>query len=271
MLTNNAAELSFVFLERSYASKIGPISATYSSRDTCWSGCAFYNKGCYAEQGNVALVHMERRKDIPRLTWDQLLDKISTIPAGDVWRHNVGGDLPGVGAQIDPVMMNGLIEANAGKRAFKDARRGYKRGFTFTHKPVLGSSSIAAQNRNLIARAVDNGFMISLSGDSLSHADKLADLNIAPVVTVLPRTYMRQTSRMSSTKFVESVGEWKERIAQLPRKTPQGRKIAICPATYLDGVTCSKCKACSLDRDAIIGFPAHGARYNTVDQVIAKR
>ena len=58
------------------------------------------------------------------------------------------------------------------------------------------------------------------------------------------------------------------RLATLPRHTPAGRRVAVCPATYLPGVTCASCGACALaGRSAVIGFPAHGSRYNTVDRI----
>lgn len=67
-------------------------------------------------------------------------------------------------------------------------------------------------------------------------ADQLAALNIAPVVVVL-----------SADQTAATV-------------TPQGRKVAICPATISDNVTCATCGLCALvNRKAIIGFPAHGA------------
>ena len=255
--------LSFVFVERSTASKIGPIAATYSDRRTCPTSCPLYGNGCYAESGNAGLIHMERRKDVKRVDFDGLLDGISSIPNGDLWRHDIGGDLPGLGNDIDPDMVRALVTANAGDHKPKLARRGKKHGYTFTHKPVLDHAS----NRDLVAEANERGFRVNVSGDNLGHADRLADLNIAPVVTVLPREYMRRTSRQSSTNWVETISEYKERLAALPRHTPAGRRIAVCPATYMDRVNCASCGACSRLREAIIGFPAHGSRYNTVNRI----
>jgi len=43
--------------------------------------------------------------------------------------------------------------------------------------------------------------------------------------------------------------------------TPAGRKVATCPATYRDDVTCASCQLCQRkDRKVIVGFPAHGMR-----------
>jgi hypothetical protein len=47
-------------------------------------------------------------------------------------------------------------------------------------------------------------------------------------------------------------------VDRLNEREPAGRRIAICPATYSDA-TCRTCGACARVRDAVIGFPAHGA------------
>src|SRR5580693_4979298 len=48
-----------------------------------------------------------------------------------------------------------------------------------------------------------------------------------------------------------------------------GRRIAVCPATYSDA-TCKSCGACARVRDAVIGFPAHGA-WRQVEAAMAAR
>ena len=67
----------------------------------------------------------------------------------------------------------------------------------------------------------------------------------------------------------ETIGEWRDRTAHLPRHTPAGRRIAICPATYSDA-TCKRCRACARPRDTVIGFPAHGA-WRRVEAALAAR
>ena len=142
-----------------------------------------------------------------------------------------------------------------------------------SHKPVLGDDPFAVKNRELIAAAVKAGFTINLSADSPAHADRLVDLDIAPVVTVLTRAYarkaVRQRFKRRPDEWAETIGEWRDRIAPLPRHTPAGRRIAICPATYTDA-TCKSCGACALQRDAVIGFPAHGA-WRLVEKATAAR
>jgi hypothetical protein len=113
----------------------------------------------------------------------------------------------------------------------------------------------------MIAAAVKAGFMINLSADSAANADALADIGIAPVATVLGRAYARRTVRRRHKRrpdeWAETIAEWRDRTTLLPVKTPAGRRIAICPATYTDA-TCKSCGACARMREAVIGFPAHG-------------
>jgi hypothetical protein len=137
-----------------------------------------------------------------------------------LWRHNQGGDLAGEGDSLDVKALTELVSANMGKR-----------GFTYTHKPLTGKGDKAA-----IMYANHNGLTINLSGNSLAHADTLADLNIAPVTVVIPH---------DDNKRIQY--------------TPKGRKVVTCPATYKDNVSCADCKLCAIAfRDCIVAFPAHG-------------
>lgn len=159
------------------------------------------------------------------------IEKIAALPTGQIFRHNQAGDLPGTGDAIDTNALSTLTDAAKGKR-----------GFTYTHKPVL-SGPHARKNRAAIKKSNRAGFTINLSADSLTNADALAELSIAPVVVTLPSAYAK----------------WKRGDA-LPR-TPQGRPVLPCLAA-VDGssLTCAQCQICAIGKPsrAIIGFPAHG-------------
>jgi hypothetical protein len=164
--------------------------------------------------------------------------------------------------RIDGTLLDELVAANIGKKVI-----------AFTHKPVLGDDSVAVENRRLIAAAIKAGFTINLSADNPAHAGRLAELGIAPVVTVLARAYARRAIRHRFKRrrdaWAETISEWRDRTASLPRHTPAGRRIAVCPATYSDA-TCKTCGACARVRDAVIGFPAHGA-WRQVEAAMAAR
>lgn len=163
-----------------------------------------------------------RRLDEGRygITLRELTAKIRKLLPGQLWRHDTAGDLPGLDGKIDARALRSITSANRGRK-----------GFTYTHKPMT------PRNQELVQEANDNGFTISLSADSPAQADELKKLGVGPVVTVLPAKQMENF------------------------KTADGHTVVICPAITHDGVTCKSCRLCAWsEREAIIGFPAHGAR-----------
>jgi len=125
-----------------------------------------------------------------------------------------------------------LVKANMGKL-----------GFTYTHYDVINNKT----NRDLVSQANKDGFTINLSANNIDHADKLKALNVGPVAVVLP------SSVQGNQKLT----------------TPNGNKIVVCPATYRDDVSCKSCGLCAMQRDAIVGFPAHGVQVKRADKIAA--
>ena len=208
-------------------------------------------------------MHWDRvSRGLVRGSWPEFCAKIAALRPGRLWRYAQAGDLPGYCPQIDGTLLAELVAANTGKNVI-----------AFTHKPVLGDDPVAVENRRVIAIAVKAGFTINLSADNPAHADSLAELGLAPVVTVLARAYARRAIRhrfkRRPDQWAETISDWRNRTASLPRHTPAGRRVAICPATYSDA-TCKSCGACARVRDAVIGFPAHGA-WRRVEAAMAAR
>lgn len=214
--------------------KTGPIPVTTTEARSCPASCPLKGSGCYAEGGPLAL-HWRNVPTSPhRKTWHQLVKAIAGLPAGQLWRHNQAGDLPGIGDAIDGEKLRALIQANRGKR-----------GFTYTHKPMDKATS-----RRLVREANKRGFTVNLSADNLSEADELSSLGIGPVVTLLPR--------------LQSGGR------RVKLFTPAGRRVIVCPAQTHEHVTCASCKLCALaDRPFIVGFLAHGASVRKAEAVFA--
>jgi hypothetical protein len=164
------------------------------------------------------------------------LDNIRSLTDGQLWRHNVAGDLPGVNNRINQTELDRLVKANKGKK-----------GFTYTHKPMLVSqgttAKIARDNRKAVRRANKEGFTINLSANNLDEVDKLTKLKIAPVATVLP-------------------ADSKEDVI-----TEGGNRVKVCPA-YLRDTSCEKCGLCQkVNRKFAIGFPAHGTLKNVATKI----
>src|SRR5271163_759342 len=250
------------FIAVSQNAKTGPIPVSIIERASCWPGCALYKNGCYAETGILALHWHRVSHGLAGGSWSEFCTNVAALRPGRLWRYAQAGDLPGYGRQIDGAPLQELVAANTGKRAI-----------AFTHKPVLGDDVIATENRRLIAAAVKAGFTVNLSANNPAHADRLGELGIAPVVTVLARAYARRAIRhrfkRRRDEWAETISQWRDRTASLPRYTPAGRRIAVCPASYSDA-TCKSCGACARLRDAVIGFPAHGA-WRQVEAATAAR
>jgi hypothetical protein len=205
--------------------KIGPIPATTSTEKFCPVSCPLNRAnagGCYADYGPQA-IHWKKVTNGERgASFDALLDNVRKLPRGQLWRHNVSGDLP----------TEDRVHIDSGKLAQLAAANKGRRGFTYTHHDMT-----AAGNAEAVRDANAAGFTVNLSANNPAHADKLAELGIAPVVTILP--------------------------ADAPRKltTPAGRRIVACPAEYTE-TNCARCGLCArqaADRaDIIIGFHVHG-------------
>jgi hypothetical protein len=212
------------FTRKSRNAKTGPIPVSTTSADTCPDACPLKGNGCYADGVPLAILWRNLTAHKIGMEFDEFLAELRALPAGLLWRHNQAGDLPGTGDDIDADMLAELVKANAGKR-----------GFTYTHKPVVDRPDNAAA----IAAANRNGFIVNLSADTLAEADQLASMGIGPVVTVLDAADGTRADTV----------------------TPEGRRVITCPATYQEGITCQTCKLCAAARrETIIGFPAHGIR-----------
>lgn len=228
--------------------KTGSIPVSTTTGETCPKACPFNHAnagGCYAEAGHVGMFWQKVTAKKAGAKYDQFIDQIKALPTGQFWRHNQAGDLAGNGEDIDAGALQKLCDANAGKN-----------GFTYTHYDTLKHKN----NRRLVAMANKAGFIVNLSGNNTDHADKLKALGVAPVVSVLPIEYERGKG--------ESLPEYKTRLQTLPQKTKAGHSIVVCPATYLDNVSCKTCKLCGNgNRKTIVGFPAHGVSKKKADKI----
>ncbi len=227
----------FLITRRTENQFTGPMLVTTSPRFTCPSICAFKKSGngplaglCYAEHGALGgfvwtlldrtPVGHRMMNGIRVCGFDELLFAVRSLKPGELWRHNIAGDLTSNNqSTIDCAALKAIVDANKGRR-----------GFTFTHYDVLTNPA----NAQAVENANKNGFVINLSANSLVHADALADLQIAPVTVILPANTKENTT------------------------TPKGRTVVICTNTS-HGATCAECGLCSrASRSTIVGFPASG-------------
>jgi len=165
----------------------------------------------------------------PGLSWEEFCEEVAMLPPGQVWRHNVQGDLPGdpLCFELEAEPLEQLIRANRGKR-----------GFTFSHYHPR-----YAQNAELIAAANRQGFTINLVADSFREADELLSWQVAPVSVKVPE---------DTPPILH---------------TPAGNQVVICPQSHRRSVTCATCKQCAqpLNRHRdrvrdIVAFPIPGLK-----------
>jgi hypothetical protein len=210
--------------------KTGPIPTTTSERSSCWEGCAFYDKGCYAKSGPQSLHWRKVTSGERGVIWAEFIALIRNIQRGQIWRHNVSGDLPHILGDINPNMVQQLVSANRGRR-----------GYTYTHHPLND------HNIEVIKDANSKGFTINASCESVDDADRVMSEHNIPAVAVV---HSEKTDRFYTTT--------------------NGRKVITCPATIHENVTCATCGLCQQsDREFVIAFPAHGTAKKTVNAIVS--
>ena len=197
------------FIEKGKNEKLGPIPSTTTAPQTCPPSCSWYGHGCFAEHGVMGwrwrqIVEMSSSQENV-VTWEKLLLRIRALPTGTVWRHNVAGDLPGDGEDIDVPAFWRLVEANDGRR-----------GFTFTHKAP----------RQFMVDACRRGFTVNRSCDSLEEADQIRErFPGLPLAVVVQRDEPRRF-------FVTSGGN---RVTVCPAQTTEGVTCATCRMCAVPG------------------------------------
>lgn len=224
--------------------KTGPIPVSTSTHDTCPDICPLKAKGCYAGSGPLALHWRKVTEGSRGVSWLNFVQLIAALPENQTWRHNQAGDLIPMEHNkeiVSGVALQELVEANKGKQ-----------GFTYTHyNPRL------AHNASMISYANREGFTINLSANTIAEADEYKALDIGPVVTILPIEYQRT---MHKKEYTETLKEYAERMKG-KCITDAGNAITVCPATFMEDVSCATCKLCARDsRGTIVGFPAHGTQ-----------
>lgn len=212
--------------------KTGPIPTSTSDRETCPATCPFYEKGCYAKSGPQA-IHWRKVSNAERgVVWSEFIAQIRKIQRGQIWRHNVSGDLQHNNGNIDYIKLRQLIDANKGRK-----------GFTYTHHVLNDHNVICLQNANSL------GFTVNASTESVEVADQVMTMHGIPAVAVV--------SSDKTDRFY---------------RTESGRKVITCPATIHESVTCATCGLCQQsDREFIIAFPAHGVAKKTVNVIVTDR
>lgn len=204
--------------------KTGPIPTSMTTKATCPDSCPLKAKGCYAA-GGPAAIHWRKITEGERgKAWSGFCEDVASLPRGQLWRHNVAGDLPGNGSHINAGDLRQLVKANKGKR-----------GFTYTHYlPEVGTNAASIKEAN------KSGFTVNLSANNIKQAAEYMRLDIAPVVTLLPMD-APNVQEVEGIKVVACPAEKSDKVT--------------C-------ASCGLCQLTS--RDYVIGFRAHGVSKKSV-------
>ncbi len=210
------------FTKRSSNVKVGKIPVTTSSKVTCPSACPLLDNGCYASAGFHTNLHWDKVTEGSRGTpLAGLCDSVSALPEGQLWRHNVAGDLIGDSETnvIDEGALEALTLANKGRR-----------GFTYTHYPIG-----TGDNRRAVHNANRGGFTVNISTNTVKEALDTQRATGLPTVTIVAPEYWDKGNRVGN--------------------------VLRCPAEASETITCKSCQLCQRsERKDIIAFTVHGTK-----------
>ena len=191
---------------------------SYTEPKSCPTTCPLMGKGCYAELGPTNWVWKKVATNKKSTDWAGFCKKISKLPKGTMWRHNVAGDLPNYAGTIDKIAVRALVRANTDKN-----------GFTYTHHALTDTNLVTVKEAN------DNGFTVNLSANGMHQVDQYMDTDV-PVVTVLPIDAPKVQYTAKGRKVVVCP--------------------AVTRPDKVTCSTCGICA--NNNRSYAIGFPAHG-------------
>jgi hypothetical protein len=230
MAANAMGSLRFHLTLKSDNIKTGSIPVSTSSRITCPLSCPLRWAGCYAENFPLrfhwdAVTRGERGTD-----WPTFLAAISALPVGQLWRHNVAGDLYRPGNAIGQTALRQLTEASRGRR-----------GFTYSHH-LLTRSTVAAFK---VATAA--GFTVNVSTETETAADAAVAHGLR-AVTVVPSTETRRFWRSPDGNSV----------VVCPVQIRDGMTCERCRLCH------------ARPQEVIVAFLAHGTRRGVVDRALVE-
>ena len=219
----------FVHISKKSANvKTGKMPVTTSDQSSCPTTCPHHTAnggGCYAASGPLSW-HWKKVSNGQRGgSWSDLTNFVSGLEAGTMYRHNQSGDFfydtDDQGRElINLAMLKELVDANKSAGA---------KGYTYTHHKLD-----YVHNLEAVKYANRNGFTVNASCETLEQADS-ANAEGIPSVCVVDNT------------------------KDVPKQTPAGTRVVVCPAQRFDSVDCKSCGLCQQsDRKFVVAFLAHG-------------
>jgi len=226
--------MKFKFTSISSNVKTGPIPVTMTERDSCPDTCLLKRNGCYADNFPLSL-HWDR-VETNGISFDALLENIKALPDGQLWRHNVAGDLPSLAGLVDSNDFNQLVDAAK-----------HTSPIIYTHHRLY------PHNQKLFSAARSKGVVVNASCESIGTAYSAIRSGVN-AVCIMPK------DAEPVTKLTH------------PDSGEELARVVICPAQQRDSVTCASCGLCARDRvesKVIVGFIPHGAKSKKVNAMVA--
>ena len=238
------------FVLVSAAAKLGNITTTRTTTDTCPPSCPLMDEGCYDQHGNSNIHRTKHDRDeYTSYSFDEFLAHVRNFTA--TFRFAGGGDLWGKGDRIDRRKLSQFAN---------ECDEWRREPIIYSHKPIEGvhaRGSKANRQANLkalqLVQEQSDKVTVNVSCDSLKEADSAVELGLEAVV-VLPH----DANEKGHVSF-----------------TPEGRKVLHCPATW-SKVTCGGTpftKACGNGKaicaqrgHPVVGFPGHGPKKRQISE-----
>lgn len=213
--------MNYQFTRYSSNIKTGRIPTTMTEKASCPTTCPYRGNGCYAENFPLSL-HWNKVTG-NGIDINELASNLGTVPKGQLWRHNVAGDLP--------LTHDGVIDTVALAPMLKINVKNNLKGFTYTHH------SKTLDNVFKIKAMASLGFTVNLSYDSIDQLNACSLEGVAKVVVVPSEVKEKQWT------------------------SEAGHNIVVCPATYKDDTVCENCGLCAESkRQCVVAFPVHGTK-----------
>lgn len=226
----NNKRLAFA-VEVSQNEKIGPVSTTYTTQESCDKSCPFYGEGCYGESGMVAIHGRRLDKAYTNETPEQIAAEESSAIEKltgnlDLRVHTVGDCKTPEAARII-------------SSAMRKHRRKHNRGaWTYTH----AWRNVPAENWQ--------GESVLASVETPEDAEKAMKAGYAVAMVV---------EKFESKKMYEKNGL---KILPCPAQTNDNKQCVNCRA-------CMNAESL-LRTKTVIGFEPHGSQKKKVLNVIQK-
>lgn len=215
--------------------KTGPIPTTMTEKDSCPSTCPLKLSGCYAENFPLSL-HWNKVAETGMGALD-LSSKLSKLPRGQLWRHNVAGDLPHKDGIIDIDEIRPILDSVKSRKLSTIV---YTHHLPFKNHAQLDEIKRAGININISCESVEQALSNTRAGFNS--------------VCIMPKNAPKVT------KYFDGYS------GQL------NARVVMCPAQTSERVTCASCGLCAKDRTKeaiIIGFYPHGTKSKQVEKAIA--